>query len=191
MRNFFNRTVWFLFITTAGGTLLYTLIEIQDRRANTYYVEEGEVPSDLHPTVERKKNQLIDEAEIIGIEVVITEEVRSIEEQEEIYEQGRSTEGEVVTNADGGESYHNYGLAIDFALMNGEGTIVWDMERDGNDNGEADWMEVVDIAKGLGFDWGGDWRSFKDYPHFQMDFGLSIKELKNGKRPKAEPISES
>jgi peptidoglycan L-alanyl-D-glutamate endopeptidase CwlK len=88
-----------------------------------------------------------------------------------------------VTNAQGGESYHNYGLAIDFALRTPEGDVVWDMERDDNGNGQADWMEVVELAKELGFTWGGDWANFPDYPHLQMDFGLSINDLKRGKRP--------
>lgn len=66
------------------------------------------------------------------------------------------------------ESYHNYGLAIDFALQKKDGSIIWDMEYDGNQNGKSDWLEVVEIAKTLGFEWGGDWKRFKDYPHLEM-----------------------
>ncbi|GFR56209.1 peptidase M15 [Bacillus sp. CN2] len=103
-----------------------------------------------------------------GITVVITEGFRSIEEQNELYRQGRSKKGNIVTYAKGGESYHNYGLAIDFALQKKDGSLIWDMTYDGNRNGTPDWLEVVSIAKTLGFDWGGDWRGFKDYPHLQM-----------------------
>ncbi len=42
------------------------------------------------------------------------------------------------------------------------------MEYDGNQNGKSDWLEVVEIAKTLGFEWGGDWKRFKDYPHLEM-----------------------
>ncbi len=57
----------------------------------------------------------------------------------------------------------------------------------GNDNGKSDWMEVVTIAKGLGFDWGrGLGRSSSDYPHLQMTFGLSLRELQQGKQPKGQ-----
>ncbi len=42
---------------------------------------------------------------------------------------------------------------------------------------------LLRLAKALGFDWGGDWVRFKDYPHFQMDFGLTIHDLQDGKRP--------
>ncbi|PNB52989.1 peptidase M15, partial [Pseudomonas sp. GW456-E7] len=61
-----------------------------------------------------------------------------------------------------------YGLAIDFALQKKDGSIIWDLEYDGNQNGKSDWLEVVEIAKKLGFEWGGDWTRFKDYPHLEM-----------------------
>jgi peptidoglycan L-alanyl-D-glutamate endopeptidase CwlK len=145
--------------------------------------EDIPMPTELNETVAQKRDELISLAADKGINVVITADFRSSEEQDELYAQGRTTDGDIVTNAKGGESYHNYGLAIDFALMNINGEIVWDMEYDGNGNSKSDWSEVVEIAKSLGFDWGGDWVSFKDYPHFQMDFGLSIEDLQNGERP--------
>ncbi|MBG9543393.1 peptidase M15 [Cytobacillus firmus] len=140
-------------------------------------------PTALHPLVAEKKNELIALAADKGINVVITQDFRSIEEQDALYEKGRTAEGNIVTHAKGGESYHNFGLAIDFALMSVDGQVIWDMNYDGNGNSRADWMEVVKIAKDLGFEWGGDWTQFKDYPHLQMDFGLSIWELQRGKRP--------
>ncbi|KAB8137927.1 M15 family metallopeptidase [Gracilibacillus oryzae] len=142
------------------------------------------MPTNLHPLVEDARDQLIDEAEKIGISILITDGFRSSEEQEAIYAKGRTTEGSIVTYAKAGESYHNYGLAIDFAIQPNPGEAIWDMEYDGNNNGESDWMEVVAIAKSLGFSWGGDFSQFKDYPHLQMNFGLSIRELKMGKRPR-------
>lgn len=141
------------------------------------------MPTELHPIVEEKKEELVRKTDEIGISIIITDSFRSATEQNAIYQQGRETEGTIVTYAKGGESYHNYGLAIDFALQTSENNIIWDLEYDGNQNGESDWMEVVKIAKDLGFSWGGDFTRFKDYPHLQMDFGLSIRELKWGKRP--------
>lgn len=137
----------------------------------------------LHPIVEAKKDELIAEAAKLGISILITDDFRSNQEQDSLYAQGRTSDGSIVTHARGGESYHNYGLAIDFALKTKQDEVVWDMEYDGNSNGQADWMEVVEIAKRLGFSWGGDWERFKDYPHLQMDFGYSIEELQRGYRP--------
>nr|WP_235948379.1 M15 family metallopeptidase [Paenibacillus glycinis] len=137
----------------------------------------------LHPVVAAKMTELIKLTSKAGITILITDGFRSSLEQDVLYEQGRTAKGQVVTNAKGGASYHNYGLAIDFALRTSEGDAIWDLTYDGNHNGKADWSEVVAIAKSLGFAWGGDWKSFKDYPHLQMDFGYSIDELKRGKRP--------
>ncbi|MBB6454063.1 peptidoglycan L-alanyl-D-glutamate endopeptidase CwlK [Salirhabdus euzebyi] len=141
------------------------------------------LPTSLHPIVEEKTDKLVEQAKNIGINILITHDFRTVEEQDKLYDRGRTAEGNIVTYAKGGTSYHNYGLAIDFAIKLEDGSVIWDMEYDGNQNGQSDWLEVVAIAKELGFEWGGDWKNFKDYPHLQMDFGLSIRELQMGKRP--------
>ncbi len=139
--------------------------------------------TELHPVVLEHAEKLVEEAAAIGISVLITQGHRSKEEQNELYNQGRTSQGAIVTYARGGESYHNYGLAIDFALLNAKGKALWDLEYDGNRNGRSDWYEVAALAKKIGFSWGGDWKGFKDYPHLQMDFGYSIDELSRGFRP--------
>ncbi|WP_294750560.1 M15 family metallopeptidase [uncultured Exiguobacterium sp.] len=137
----------------------------------------------LHPAVEAGAKDLIRVAHsCYNIDIKITQGYRSIQQQNVLYEQGRSEAGEVVTNARGGESMHNYGLAIDFVqLVNGK--ISYDLEYDGNQSGKSDWREVAEIGKALGFEWGGDWKRFVDYPHFEMTFGYSLDELKTGERP--------
>lgn len=139
--------------------------------------------------MKERSNQLIQQAADKGIVIVITDDFRSAEDQDLLYEKGRSTEGNIVTYAKGGESYHNFGLAIDFALKTPSGNVIWDMQYDGNNNGKADWTEVVKMAKALGFEWGGDWAKFKDYPHLQMNFGLTIAQLQNGERPAESSIT--
>jgi len=79
-----------------------------------------------------------------------------------------------VTNAKGGQSIHNYGLAFDVVLLydnDGNGTFEeasWSMIRDFDKDSKADWMEIVNYFKSKGWEWGGDWKSFKDAPHFQL-----------------------
>lgn len=145
--------------------------------------ENAPAPTALHPLIAEKTNELIEKAADKNIQVVITETIRTMEQQEALYAQGRTVEGDIVTYARTGESYHNYGLAVDFAIKDNEEDVTWDTSYDGNNNGKSDWMEVVDIAKELGFEWGGDWHGFKDYPHLQITFGLSIEQLQQGKRP--------
>jgi len=88
-----------------------------------------------------------------------------------------------VTKAKGGQSYHNYGLAIDIVLIldkDGNGTFEsasWDVKLDHDGDGQSDWMEVVAIFKRYGWDAGIDWK-FYDAPHFQKTLGHSIVDLK-------------
>lgn len=79
-----------------------------------------------------------------------------------------------VTNAKGGQSIHNYGLAFDIVMLydnDGNGTFEeasWSMIKDFDKDSIADWKEVTDLFKARGWEWGGDWKSFKDNPHFQL-----------------------
>ncbi|WP_373562384.1 M15 family metallopeptidase [Halobacillus litoralis] len=174
------------------GLLFFYVIPYIENEAGPSFLQKEDVPMPeaLHPVVQENKVELVDRAAEKGIAVVITDGHRSVSEQDMLYEQGRSEEGSIVTYAEGGESYHNYGLAIDFAIETKDGRVVWDMNYDGNNNGTSDWMEVVEVAEDLGFTWGGDWKNFKDYPHLQMDFGLTIRELQYGKRPEVEDYAK-
>lgn len=87
-----------------------------------------------------------------------------------------------VTKAKGGQSYHNYGLAVDIVLLvdkdaNGSyESALWDVKSDFDQDKTADWMEIVAIFKRHGWEWGGDWK-FYDAPHFQKTLGKSIVQL--------------
>ncbi|MBY9078319.1 M15 family metallopeptidase [Paenibacillus sp. HN-1] len=139
--------------------------------------------SGLQPVNKDAATALIEFAYAHGVPIVITQGLRTIAEQDALYAQGRTKPGQIVTNAKGGYSYHNFGVAIDFALLLPDGSVSWDTKRDGDGDGVADWSEVVADAKRIGWEWGGDWTSFKDLPHFQMDFGLSTADYRAGKRP--------
>ncbi len=116
--------------------------------------------------------------------------LRTIEEQDALYAQGRTklfdANGKrlgIVTNAKGGQSIHNYGLALDIVLLvdvDGNGTFEsasWDLKKDFDSDTKSDWMEVVNILKNNGWTWGGDWVKFKDAPHFEKPFGHTWKTL--------------
>lgn len=108
--------------------------------------------------------------------------LRTFAEQDALYAQGRTKSGAKVTNAKGGQSYHNYGLALDIVLLvdtdkNGSfETASWDEKTDFDADTKSDWQEIVAIFKRHGWEWGGDW-SFRDSPHFQKTFGKSIVDL--------------
>lgn len=141
----------------------------------------------LHPMVKEEVYNLYKELcfKLTGAAICrFSHTLRTFQEQDELYSIGRrGKKGEkVVTNAKGGQSYHNYGLAIDIVLLvdrDKNGTFEsasFETSIDFDGDGRADWREVVDIFKRYGWEWGGDWQ-FKDVPHFQKTFGKSISQL--------------
>ncbi|WP_366160538.1 M15 family metallopeptidase [Bacillus infantis] len=133
--------------------------------------------SGIHPVVKESAIEVVKRAYGEGIYVQITSGFRSFEEQNKLYAQGRTDKSKpIVTNARGGESNHNYGLAIDYVIVSEDGRrALWTV----NDQ----WRRVAVIAKSLGFAWGGDWTSFPDFPHLEMMGGLTISQLKAGRQP--------
>jgi len=103
--------------------------------------------------------------------------LRTFREQNELYAIGRSKPGKKVTQAAGGHSYHNYGLAIDICLIIDGKEASWDTSTDFDADKLSDWMEVVKIFRSYGWEWGGDWSGFRDLPHFQKTMGRSISLL--------------
>ncbi len=84
---------------------------------------------------------------------------RTFEDQDELYAQGRTKPGQIVTNARGGDSLHNYGLAGDYVL---DGSLEkpgiqwsWNVKADLDRDGRSDWMEMGAIARACGLEWGG------------------------------------
>jgi peptidoglycan L-alanyl-D-glutamate endopeptidase CwlK len=126
----------------------------------------------LHPFIIRAKaieayNEAIS-ATPSHIHPLITETGRSFKRSDDLYAQGRTTKGDIVTNAKAGQSYHNYFLALDFVILV-DGVESWKVD----DN----WMIVVNIFKKHGFVWGGDFKSMKDRPHLEMTFGYNWRTL--------------
>lgn len=140
----------------------------------------------LHPKVREEVMKIYVEkiapALTGGVYCRFTHTLRTFEEQEELYKIGRTklvdAEGNrlgIVTKARGGQSYHNYGLALDFCIMESR-TATWDVTKDMDKDGKPDWFEVISIFKENGWESGADWK-FKDFPHIQKTLGYSVKDL--------------
>lgn len=139
----------------------------------------------LHPKLREEALTMYDEivAALTGTAACrFAYTLRTFAEQDGLFAQGRTKPGAIVTKAKGGQSYHNYGLAIDIVLLvdkdkNGTfETASWDLKTDFDGDGKSDWQEIVAIFKRYGYEWGGDWK-FNDAPHFQKTLGKSISEL--------------
>lgn len=122
----------------------------------------------IHPDLVKVMNEAIKNS---PIDFIITDGIRSIEEQRKLYNQGRTTPGKIVTNADGVNNKSNhqvksdgYGYAVDlYPFYNGSAQL--------NDAKSlkviADHIKSVAKQLGVAIQWGGDWK-FKDYPHFEL-----------------------
>lgn len=111
-----------------------------------------------------------------GVRLRFSHTLRTIQEQDALYAQGRTAKGNIVTNAKGGSSYHNYGLAFDIVLL-------YDKDNNGTfetaswDTKDPNWKAVVKFFKEKGWFHGGDFKSIKDEPHFEKTFGFTTKQL--------------
>ena len=124
----------------------------------------------LHPSVVAEVTKIVNEcnSNLTGrAQVRISQGLRTFSEQNELYAQGRTKAGKKVTNAKGGQSIHNYGLAVDIVLIIDGKTASWDTAKDWDNDKVADWYECVKIFAKYGWDWGGNWKTFKDLPHFE------------------------
>ncbi len=140
----------------------------------------------LHPSVRSEVMKIVDECNkaLTGrAQLRISQGLRTFAEQEKLYNQGRTTPGKKVTNAKAGQSIHNYGFAIDIVMIIDGTTASWDTAKDWDNDKVADWYECVKIFAKYGWDWGGNWKSFKDLPHFEKK-GFSWRTLARRQKDK-------
>ena len=129
--------------------------------------------SDLNPKVAAMCSEFINRCKAQHIDILITSTYRDAESQNALYAQGRTAPGKKVTNAKGGQSYHNWKVAFDFC------PIV---------NGKPNWNDVAlytkcgEIAKSVGLEWAGRWTgNMKEMAHCQFTGGLRIADFQQGK----------
>jgi peptidoglycan L-alanyl-D-glutamate endopeptidase CwlK len=114
----------------------------------------------VHPKLAELVRAMADDLAGQGIEIRVVQGLRTWEEQKELYDQGRSNPGKIVTNALPGHSYHQFGLAVDVVPMTPQGP-------DWNDQNPV-WKTIVLAGQARGLIAGAMWRSFPDLPHFQL-----------------------
>lgn len=124
----------------------------------------------LFPRVQELRDRFVAIMAAVGYPIIVTDEYRSKEAQDALYEQGRTKPGPIVTNARGGESLHNFRCAFDVAFKQGAGISY-----------EGDFAMLGKVGKILGLEWGGDWSTFPDKPHFQFTLGYTLADFQAGR----------
>jgi peptidoglycan L-alanyl-D-glutamate endopeptidase CwlK len=136
--------------TPAAGVAAMAIDKVDPRSEETI--------ATLLANVQPYARALVHKAAAAGIMVKVISGLRTFAEQEALYAQGRTTKGKIVTNARGGHSNHNFGIAFDIGVF--DGTRYLD---------ESPLYAAVGVlGMELGLEWGGSWKTIHDEPHYQL-----------------------
>jgi peptidoglycan L-alanyl-D-glutamate endopeptidase CwlK len=141
----------------------------RDRFDEQHQRTEGALRTVL-PAAQELLRRLLETAEAAGIGVRVISGTRSYLEQDRLYAQGRTLPGLRVTNAKGGQSLHNFGLAGDVGIF-AAGAYLPESPLYGKLG-----LLFKERLGSIG-EWGGDW-SKPDRPHYQVRTGLGLAELR-------------
>ena len=122
---------------------------------------------DLTPETQEKYFLFKKKMAEAGIDYIVTCTLRTKEEQFELYAQGRSKSGKIVTWTF--NSRHLKGTAFDIAIMV-NGKILWNPDLDVDQDGVPEYTEAGLIGESVGLKWGGRFPdNKKDAPHFELN----------------------
>lgn len=129
----------------------------------------------LHLRAQEAARRLLALAIEAGFRIRIVSDTRFYAEQDRLHAQGRyGNPGPRVTNARGGQSNHNFAIAWDIGLFDEAGQYL-----NGDTAAElAEYRRLGELARPLGLEWGGDWKSIPDMPHYQLPTGRSTAETR-------------
>lgn len=128
--------------------------------------------AEVHPKLAERVRSMCEILAGENITVHVTQGLRSWTEQQALWLEGRDSRGNVVdrksvvTNAEPGHSWHNFGLAVDVAPFDGS-IPDWNLSHPA-------WKRIVAVGESVGLASGSKWRTFPDWPHFQMTGQLPV-----------------
>ena len=117
----------------------------------------------LTPDTRAAIELLLEHAAGLGMDIQINETRRTCARQNQLFAQGRETEGKILTGARGCRSWHVHGRAVDL-ITKGPQSI-------------PPYRALGDFWKGLGGKWGGDFKGLDDYGHFEWHPGFGITDV--------------
>ncbi|HEX5429527.1 MAG TPA: M15 family metallopeptidase [Patescibacteria group bacterium] len=157
-----------IFVVVVGvGFFFFRGTHPQTSGAETANITEpAPTPTEINQNFITQVNEcFLPTAAVYDYDLRITSGFRTPEEQDNLYEQGRTIDGHIVTEAPAGKSIHNYGYAVDIA--------------DRTNGFDIDWNKLARIGAYCGLAQGGD----GDLPHFENRGGLTTDQFKEGLRP--------
>jgi peptidoglycan L-alanyl-D-glutamate endopeptidase CwlK len=129
----------------------------------------------LIPSAQREARRFLAKAQkgFPGLSIRILSGTRTYVEQDLLFSKGRnSNPGPIVTHARGGESNHNFGIAWDVGIFDGGRYLTGATAAE-----EKAYRDLAPVAMSSALEWGGEWKSFTDLPHYQMKTGLTLAQV--------------
>jgi peptidoglycan L-alanyl-D-glutamate endopeptidase CwlK len=168
---------WSLEVQTAEETLAEQAAATRSELGTFDARTEKNIAS-LMPPAQQVARQFMKVASGFGKRVSILSGTRTYAEQDALFAIGRTVQKNraTVTNAKGGRSNHNFGIAWDVGLFDSTGRYL-DGKQKGDD---AAYKELAALIKQqiTKIEWGGDWKSFVDLPHYQLATGKSADQVR-------------
>ncbi len=146
------------------GAIYNKIVSVPDTNSqplsdiDTVDARSEKVIASLLPEVQSYARALVHKAADAGVTIKIISGLRTYQEQDALYAQGRTTPGDKVTNAKGGQSNHNFGIAFDIGVFEGNKYL----------SDSPKYKTVGILGVDLGLEWGGNWKTITDQPHFQL-----------------------
>src|SRR5690242_2324462 len=120
---------------------------------------------DLEPITREMCLAFLDDVKDAGLDVRVTQTLRTMDQQAALYAQGRTLPGPIVTKAMPGQSAHSWGCAFDVCFGGPEPF-----------SDKHPWAQIGAIGKSVGLAWGGDFKSITDRPHFERPDWRTVAE---------------
>ena len=140
--------------------------QIVQGREYIFLLAPASTPTAINPNFIKQVNEcFIPTAAVYGYNLRVTAGFRSMSEQIAMYDEGRTVDGHIVTEAPAGKSIHNYGYAVDVV--------------DRYKGYDIDWDKLIKIGEYCGLESGGP----GDLPHFEHRAGLTTADFAQGMRP--------
>lgn len=124
----------------------------------------------VHPYLRDKVLLVLAALDGLGWPMTVVQAVRSDAQQAELFAQGRTKPGNVVTNIDGvkNKSMHQlqttgFGHAVDCAFVDDPATTAVETFDEAQP-----WDLYGLMCEKYGLTWGGRWTSLKDRPHVEL-----------------------
>lgn len=146
--------------------------------ADTYGTFDARTEENLRtllPKAQRAARQFLNAAKTFKYQVKILSGTRTYAEQVALYAQGRTKPGSIVTKAGPGSSNHNFGIAFDVGIFDGKTYFTGSTPAT-----SKPYVDLRNLTKKAvpELDWGGDWKSIKDQPHYELRTGKSTSQVR-------------